>query len=70
MQVFIRHFEDIDGLDCGPMNPEQLHHFVADIKRRGVGVSGVVEHFGNYEVQYVYDSDNHLFYAEIVFGDY
>jgi len=36
MRVKIRTIDQADGVDCGEMNPEQLHIFVKDLCKRGV----------------------------------
>lgn len=67
MKVFIRHVDSTVTHDCGEMNPEQLHHFVRDIKDSGI-YDGETEHnLIDVGVQYVQKGGR--FFAEVFWSD-
>lgn len=66
MQVRIRHEEQREGLACGDMNPEQLHHFVNDLKDRGILDAQYEEHACEVVLQYVDTGEE--FFAEILWN--
>lgn len=64
MYVYIRHIASPNISYCGEMNPEQLHHFMNDVRERGI-YDGEEEHPNiNLIMQYVNDDSG--FYVDIV----
>ncbi|MFW6024069.1 MAG: hypothetical protein ACOC8P_00440 [Dichotomicrobium sp.] len=66
MKVRIRHEDQSTGSDCGEMNPEQLHHFIADLKEKGLLDAESEWHQPEFVLQYVDTGDE--FFAEIVWS--
>lgn len=65
MNVRIRHEERVNSSNCGEMSPQELHHFINQIKACGI-VDNEGQHQENIEVLTQFCDTGEEFFAEII----